>query len=186
MKKRDLWPPCPSFLPSFSLLVLSRDRISSMHYHPDMGAVVLIPIKLFGSDTNLAVGRSPCDHDDSRLSILLPSPRPDPLARPTLPPSFIRSFQTKSKRLNPTYKWTPRRLLSSRLPTPPGYSCPFRGLIASSRCPQILESIRPRELDHPFRPLPRNRSPTCGKDYTYPATESCFVVKGLSILVLSR
>lgn len=119
----------------------SRDRISSMHYHPDMGAVVLIPIKLFGSDTNLAVGRSPYDHHDSRLSI---SCSTLPSIHRTLPSSFIRSYRTKSKRLNPTYKWTPRRLLSSRLPTPRRFL--HRPTSANPRI-----DLPSRELDHPLR-----------------------------------
>ena len=45
-------------------------------------AVVLIPIKLFGSDTNLAVGRLPYDHDRSpplRSSLFLPFSSSRPL-----------------------------------------------------------------------------------------------------------
>lgn len=41
-----------------------------MHYRLATAAVVLIPIKLFGSDTNLALGRLPYDHDHSSSSSL--------------------------------------------------------------------------------------------------------------------
>lgn len=41
-----------------------------------LAAVVLIPIKLFGSDANLAVGRLPYDHDRSSFSLLFLSTLP--------------------------------------------------------------------------------------------------------------
>lgn len=53
-----------------------------MHYPLATAAVVLIPIKLFGSDTNLAVGRLPYDHDRSpplRSSLFLPFSSSRPL-----------------------------------------------------------------------------------------------------------
>lgn len=59
-----------------------QEGIGSMHYRLATAAVVLIPIKLFGSDTNLAVGRLPYDHDRSpplRSSLSLPFSSSRPL-----------------------------------------------------------------------------------------------------------
>lgn len=110
------------FLYSSFSLARMQEGIGSMHYRLATAAVVLIPIKLFGSDTNLAVGRLPYDHDrspplrSSPLSLYL-SPLPVPCfflhilytSFYTLCHFFLRHRRfppAKLKRLNPTYEWT--------------------------------------------------------------------------------
>lgn len=168
-----LFSSCSSFL--LLLHARTRDRISSMHYHLDMGAVVLIPIKLFVSDTNLAAGRLPYDHDDSRvfLSAFFFSRFFFPLLLPM--PCSIRLFRTKFKRLNLTYKWMPGWFLSSQHATTNFTSVPS----STEFYPPGSMSTNPR-VDLAARsgpPLTSTLRSIHSPCMTYPPTKSCFFVK---------
>lgn len=117
-----------------------------------MGAVVLIPIKLFGSDTNLAVGRSPRDIMMTRVLH-----RPAPLVTGPLlssPERFLLlSFGRPKRNPNVLIRRTNGR--HGAAPFVPRASTDFSVVSqflpsAVSRCPQILGPIRHRESDHPL------------------------------------
>lgn len=127
-----------------------------------MSAVVLIPIKVFGSDTNLAVGWSPRDITMTRV---LHRPTPS-VTGPLLssPERFLfLSFGRPKRNPNVLIRRTNGR--HGAAPFEPRAATDF-SLVSQflpstvSRCQQILGPISYRASDHPLdRPGNRSFSP---------------------------